>query len=88
MAIKNDEELSKLLQNATISEGGVLPNIHPVLLPRKTKQTEKEAKEWVNLILISVFYVYNLISLYIYCLFVISRANNIAFIMFILKVFF
>ncbi|XP_053668705.1 histone H2A, sperm-like [Anopheles marshallii] len=36
LAVRNDEELSKLLQGTTISQGGVMPNIHAVLLPRKT----------------------------------------------------
>lgn len=36
LAIRNDEELSKLVGNATISEGGVVPMIHPVLLPKRT----------------------------------------------------
>ena len=36
LAIRNDEELNKLLAFATISEGGVLPNIHPNLIPSKT----------------------------------------------------
>ncbi|XP_049295652.1 uncharacterized protein LOC125770285 [Anopheles funestus] len=36
LAVRNDEELSKLLQEITISQGGVMPNIHSVLLPRKT----------------------------------------------------
>ena len=36
LAVKNDEELNKLLGNVTISSGGVLPNIHAVLLPKKT----------------------------------------------------
>jgi histone H2A len=27
LAIRNDEELNKLLSNTTIAEGGVLPNI-------------------------------------------------------------
>ena len=35
LAVKNDEELNKLLGNVTISSGGVLPNIHAVLLPKK-----------------------------------------------------
>lgn len=35
LAIRNDEELNKLLQGVTIAEGGVLPNIHSVLLPKK-----------------------------------------------------
>jgi hypothetical protein len=34
-AIRNDEELSKLLGGVTIASGGVLPNIHSVLLPSK-----------------------------------------------------
>ena len=36
LAIRNDEELNKLLQDVTISQGGVLPNINAVLLPKKT----------------------------------------------------
>jgi len=37
LAIRNDEELNKLLGNTTISEGGVLPYIAPALLPSKPK---------------------------------------------------
>ena len=37
LAVKNDEELNKLLGGVTIAAGGVLPNIHAVLLPKKTK---------------------------------------------------
>jgi histone H2A len=37
LAIRNDEELNKLLGNVTIAQGGVLPNIHSVLLPHKEK---------------------------------------------------
>jgi histone H2A len=36
LAVKNDEELNKLLGGVTIAGGGVLPNIHAVLLPKKT----------------------------------------------------
>ncbi|KAL7025302.1 hypothetical protein ACKWTF_013441 [Chironomus riparius] len=36
LAIKNDEELNKLLTGVTISQGGVLPNIHSILLQKKT----------------------------------------------------
>jgi hypothetical protein len=36
LAIRNDEELSKLLGTVTIASGGVLPNIHSVLLPKKS----------------------------------------------------
>ena len=35
LAIRNDEELNKLLGGVTIKEGGVLPNIQAVLLPKK-----------------------------------------------------
>merc|ERR1711874_775052 len=37
LAVKNDEELNKLLGGVTIASGGVLPNIHAVLLPKKSK---------------------------------------------------
>lgn len=37
LAIRNDEELSKLLGSVTIASGGVLPNIHSSLLPGKKK---------------------------------------------------
>ena len=40
LAVRNDEELNKLLGGVTIAQGGVLPNIHSVLVPKK-----KEAKE-------------------------------------------
>jgi histone H2A len=36
LAIRNDEELNKLLSGVTIAQGGVLPNIAPTLLPKKT----------------------------------------------------
>merc|ERR1712080_36200 len=35
LAVRNDEELHKLLGGVTIAQGGVLPNIHAVLLPKK-----------------------------------------------------
>ena len=37
LAVRNDEELNKLLGGVTIAGGGVLPNIHAVLLPKKVK---------------------------------------------------
>merc|ERR1712037_266629 len=37
LAVRNDEELNKLLGGVTIAAGGVLPNIHQVLLPKKKK---------------------------------------------------
>lgn len=36
LAVRNDDELGKLLQGVTIASGGVLPNINPVLLPKKS----------------------------------------------------
>ncbi|KAJ3123916.1 hypothetical protein HK098_001561 [Nowakowskiella sp. JEL0407] len=42
LAIRNDEELNKLLANVTIAQGGVLPNIHSVLLPKKSKKSGGE----------------------------------------------
>uniref|UniRef100_G3MKZ5 Histone H2A n=1 Tax=Amblyomma maculatum TaxID=34609 RepID=G3MKZ5_AMBMU len=36
LAVRNDEELSKLLSGVTISEGGVLPHIPAELLPKKS----------------------------------------------------
>ncbi|CAM0955172.1 unnamed protein product [Alopecurus aequalis] len=45
LAVRNDEELGKLLAGITIAHGGVLPNINPVLLPKKTAAAAaKEAK--------------------------------------------
>ena len=41
LAIRNDEELNKLLAGVTIAQGGVLPNIHAVLLPKKTGSGKK-----------------------------------------------
>uniref|UniRef100_UPI00398EB5B8 histone H2A.J-like n=1 Tax=Pristiophorus japonicus TaxID=55135 RepID=UPI00398EB5B8 len=41
LAIRNDEELNKLLGKVTIAQGGVLPNIQPVLLPKKTASAPK-----------------------------------------------
>ncbi|XP_061168658.1 histone H2A-like, partial [Saccostrea echinata] len=41
LAIRNDEELNKLLSGVTIAQGGVLPNIQAVLLPKKTQKAAK-----------------------------------------------
>ena len=40
LAIRNDEELNKLLSGVTIAQGGVLPNIQAVLLPKKTQKSK------------------------------------------------
>ncbi|OMP03310.1 Histone H2A [Corchorus olitorius] len=42
LAVRNDEELGKLLQGVTIASGGVLPNINPVLLPKKTAASSSD----------------------------------------------
>ena len=38
LAIRNDEELNKLLAGVTIAQGGILPNIQSVLLPKKSEE--------------------------------------------------
>lgn len=43
LAIRNDEELNKLFANVTIAHGGVLPNIHQVLLKNKGAKGDKKA---------------------------------------------
>ncbi|KWU46270.1 histone H2A [Rhodotorula sp. JG-1b] len=47
LAIRNDEELNRLLSHVTISAGGVLPHIHAELLmkPSKKKQDGEENQE-------------------------------------------
>ncbi|CAB3402589.1 unnamed protein product [Caenorhabditis bovis] len=37
LAVRNDEELNKLLAGVTIAQGGVLPNIQSTLLPKADK---------------------------------------------------
>nr|XP_058958510.1 histone H2A, sperm-like [Pocillopora verrucosa] len=41
LAVRSDEELNKLLAGVTIAQGGVLPNIQAVLLPKKTEKKPK-----------------------------------------------
>ncbi|KAK3595713.1 hypothetical protein CHS0354_025335 [Potamilus streckersoni] len=43
LAVRNDDELSKMLSEVTISQGGVLPNIPAALLPQKTKVSDEKA---------------------------------------------
>ncbi|XP_061391542.1 histone H2A-like [Musca vetustissima] len=38
LAIRNDEEFNKLLSGISIAQGGVMPNIQAVLLPKKTEK--------------------------------------------------
>ncbi|KAF8893213.1 histone H2A [Gymnopilus junonius] len=42
LAIRNDEELQKLLGNVVISQGGVVPHIAPELLPTKSGKGRKD----------------------------------------------
>jgi len=42
LAVSIDEELKKLLHGVTIPQGGVLPNIHPILLKMKSASDEQE----------------------------------------------
>ena len=42
LAIKQDEELNKYLGKATISQGGVVPNIHAALLKKSAKGASQE----------------------------------------------
>ena len=44
LAVRNDEELNKLFGGVTIAQGGVLPNIHSVLVPKSTPK-ESSPKE-------------------------------------------
>ena len=44
LAIRNDEELNTLLGGVNIAGGGVLPNIHSVLLPKKKKTDTSKVK--------------------------------------------
>lgn len=41
LSIRNNEELNKLLGRVTIAQGGVLPSIQAVLLPKKTESHHK-----------------------------------------------
>ncbi len=43
LAVRNDEELNKLLGGVTIASGGVVPSIHGALVPKKKKVKEGEA---------------------------------------------
>jgi len=45
LAIRNDEELNKLLGDVVISQGGVVPHIAPELLPTGTKRGGLESQE-------------------------------------------
>ncbi|XP_019714846.1 late histone H2A.2.2-like [Hippocampus comes] len=42
LAVKNDEELNKMFAGVTISDGGVIPNIHAALIPKRSKPIREE----------------------------------------------
>lgn len=44
LAVRNDEELSKLLGSVTIASGGVMPKIHQSLLPKKAAAGKEKAE--------------------------------------------
>jgi histone H2A len=45
LAIRNDAELHKLLAEVTIPQGGVWPNIHQSLLPKRTGKSGKTGEK-------------------------------------------
>ena len=45
LAVRNDEELNRLMANTTIASGGVLPNINQHLLPSGGKPGKEEKTE-------------------------------------------
>ena len=45
LAVRNDEELNKLLSGVTIAAGGVLPNIQTALLPKKSKEHKGKSSQ-------------------------------------------
>ena len=45
LAVRNDEELNRLLGNTVIASGGVIPSIHNVLIPQGGKKGEEGADE-------------------------------------------
>ncbi|KNZ46905.1 histone H2A [Puccinia sorghi] len=47
LAIRNDEELNKLLGHCVISQGGVIPQIHSELLPAKSKDKASKVSQEV-----------------------------------------
>ncbi|KAI5829542.1 histone-fold-containing protein [Schizophyllum commune Tattone D] len=45
LAIRNDEELNKLLGDVVISQGGVVPHIQAELLPAKSGKSKEKDEE-------------------------------------------
>ncbi|KAF4681508.1 histone h2a [Perkinsus olseni] len=48
LAVRNDEELNKFLAGVTLASGGVLPNIHTTLLPKKSKGKSFTASQEIS----------------------------------------
>lgn len=48
LAIRSDEELEQLAQGCIIPQGGVIPNINAVLLPKKTTRRRSKSKTSQN----------------------------------------
>ncbi|XP_036128724.1 histone H2A type 1-A-like [Molossus molossus] len=48
LAVRNDEELNKLLGGVTIAQGGVLPHIQAVLLPKKTENYHQKSQSRIE----------------------------------------
>ena len=42
LAVRNDEELNKLLGRVTIASGGVLPNIHTILMTKAQRERARK----------------------------------------------
>ena len=45
LAIRHDEELNQLLRDATITQGGVVPNVHDILKKKKGKGKKSSASQ-------------------------------------------
>ena len=48
LAISHDEELDKLLNNVIIPDGGVMPNIHQALIPKKKSDNNNQVKHHLS----------------------------------------
>lgn len=42
LAVRQDQELNQLMEHVTFSQGGVIPFIHNVLLPKKTTKKAQD----------------------------------------------
>ncbi len=45
LAIRNDEELNTIFAGVTLAQGGVLPHIQAILLPKKTSSSKKQEEQ-------------------------------------------